>query len=802
MYLSRETTGVRLKEAEHSLENRREISRALSMGQITKRDLLRWGYFATGGLLIAKNRLSPFVGSAYADSLPRSPTFGAVKFQTPMQRADLQRPIPLLRLPNGDAAWQTTGGGAELPARNFSYHTDFTNSGGALFRNPVTGAGPFEGRPPGEFFAHQRWEELYPKLGYLLSLGQIRPDTGPGQGLPQQNANSVWRFGARQPGQPGSATGLRTASGSPVLFKLRYGEPVVTRIYNDLPVDRAINGGFGRNESSVHFHNAHNGAESDGACNAFNFPGTFYDYHWGMALARRDLPSVWPTGDRDFARKASGPDDGNGLVQVPGDFREIQGSLWIHDHRFFFTAANIYKGMFGVCNLYSGPDRGREDFDDGINLRLPSGSQLGWGNLDFDVNLVVSNPAFDAAGQLRFDIFETDGFLGDILLVNSTFYPHFEVLPRRYRFRILNVSVARFLKLALGVNRSARFSQGTKVPFHFIANDGNLVVNPIALTELDEQGTAERYDIVVDFSAFAPGDSIFLVNLLEQDDGRRPRGAVSMAQALRGSERDPTVGPILEFRVVNSLQSVDNPGKVYSASNLLDRDRSANFNDPEWRSGAKTLTTQIPIVAPVRERTLRFGRSGGGDSRNTPDGQCIPDCGAAESFPWTVEVNGGRAHSLNANRISLLVPKPGEVEHWTIINGGGGWDHPLHLHFEEGVTIDRGGAAIGATERLVRKDVWRLRPDGRVKFQVRFGEFGGSYVTHCHNATHEDFAMLMRMQLLTPPPGDPGFKGQPQYVVTQTPLPTPNGVIFQQPEILPEGDPRTPRLAAFPRSSS
>jgi FtsP/CotA-like multicopper oxidase with cupredoxin domain len=802
VYLSRETTGIRLKEAEQALANRREIGRALSLGQISKRDLLRWGYFSAGGLLIAKSGLGSFVGSAYADSLPRSPTFGAVKFQTPMSRAELQRPIPLLRLPNGDAAWQTGGRGTELAARNFSYHTDFTNSGGAAFRNPVTGAGPFEGRPPGEFFAHQRWEELYPKVGYLLSLGQIRPGSKFDPRLPDMNANSVWSFGPRQAGQPGNATGLRTGLARPILIKVRYGEPVLTRIYNDLPVDRAANNGFGRNESSVHLHNAHNGAESDGACNAYHFPGTFYDYHWGVAVARRDLPSVWPTGDRDFARKSSGPDDGNGLVQVPGDFREIKGSEWIHDHRFFFTAENMYKGMFGVCNVYSGPDRGREDLDDGINLRLPSGSQLGWGNLDFDVNMVVSNPALDAAGQLRFDIFDTDGFLGDILLVNGSYYPYFEVLPRRYRFRFLNVSVARFLKLALGVNRSTRFARATKVPFHFIANDGNLVVSPIALTELDEMGTAERYDIVVDFAAFAPGDSIFLVNLLEQDDGRRPRGAVSMAQSLRGSDRDPAVGPILEFRVVNSMQSVDNPGKVYSASSPLDRDRSANFADPEWRSGAKTLTTQIPIVAPVRERTIEFGRSGGGDARDAANGQCIPDCGDKESFPWTIEVNGGRAHSLNANRIALLVPKPGEVEHWTLVNGGGGWDHPIHLHFEEGVTIDRGGASIPATERLVRKDVWRLRRGGKVKFQVRFGEFGGAYVTHCHNATHEDFAMLMRIQLLTPQPGDPGFKGQPQYQVTKTPLPTPNGVVFMQPEILPEGDPRTPRVAAFKPSGS
>ena len=36
------------------------------------------------------------------------------------------------------------------------------------------------------------------------------------------------------------------------------------------------------------------------------------------------------------------------------------------------------------------------------------------------------------------------------------------------------------------------------------------------------------------------------------------------------------------------------------------------------------------------------------------------------------------------------------------------------------------------TEKLARKDVWRLRPGGQVQFQVQFGEYGGSYVQHCH----------------------------------------------------------------------
>ena len=74
----------------------------------------------------------------------------------------------------------------------------------------------------------------------------------------------------------------------PFLIKGRYGEPILTRIYNNTPLNREENGGFGRNETQLHHHNAHNGAESDGAANVHHFPGTFYDYRWSTTLARRD----------------------------------------------------------------------------------------------------------------------------------------------------------------------------------------------------------------------------------------------------------------------------------------------------------------------------------------------------------------------------------------------------------------------------------------------------------------------------------------------------------------------------------
>ncbi len=358
--------------------------------------------------------------------------------------------------------------------------------------------------------------------------------------------------------------------------------------------------------------------------------------------------------------------------------------------------------------------------------------------------------------------------------------PYFEVLPRKYRFRILNACMSRYFKLALSWN-------GASVPFKFIANDGNFVVNPIDLTTLDEQGIAERYDIVVDFSIFPVGSRLYLVNqLVMRDDGRGPKEALSLAAALRGVPGDPVVGSMMEFRVVSSLPSVDAPGQTLTVAN------SCGLNDKSQVPAV--LTEQIPIVAPVRTRVVEFGRSGLGDSRDPTTGECTPDCPELATFPWTIKVNGEDAHSFNANRISLLIPKPGEVEHWTYINGGGGWDHPIHLHFEEGITMDRGGAPIPATERLVRKDVWRLRPEGRVTFQVQFGEYGGSYVNHCHNTVHEDFAMLMRIQLVA--------GAGPQVAITPTVNPTPDGVFFTTPEILPEGDPRPPTSASSGGSTS
>src|SRR5215472_4105137 len=539
-YLSTKASRIRQREAQNARNNRAEIVKALSLGQITRRDLYKWGIFTAGGVLALKNGLSPFARSAFADSgvptgTPPSPLFGAQKFTQRLIRLALQRPQPLTRIENDairdndTARWPSAAGevlasGAAKDAKRLSYHDDFSrNPHNKDFINPVTGRGPIEGRAPTDtktglaFFAHQRWDEFFPRVGYVMSWTQVAPNTNFHPNFPAQDPNSVWTYGT------GNVTGQGTLP--PFLIQQRYGEPIITRIYNNTPVDRTQNNGFGRNEQQLHYHNAHNGAESDGAANVHHFPGTFYDYRWSTTLARRDKINTQATDNR-----ASGPDGHGGLVKVAGDFRELQGTMWCHDHRFFFTAENVYKGNVGMVNYYSGPDRGNESLVDGVNLRLPSGSLLDYGNIDFDVNLIVSDAAFRQDGQLFFDVFTTDGFLGDVPLVNMAYAPSFEVLPRKYRFRILNASMSRFWKLALAG------PTGSAVPFQFIANDGNFVVNPITLTTLDHQGTAERYDIVVDFSQFKIGDRVRLVNQLQmRDDGRGPALNLTLAQALAGN---------------------------------------------------------------------------------------------------------------------------------------------------------------------------------------------------------------------------------------------------------------------------
>src|ERR1700748_2914033 len=160
---------------------------------------------------------------------------------------------------------------------------------------------------------------------------------------------------------------------------------------------------------------------------------------------------------------------------------------------------------------------------------------------------MLSDKAFDQNGQLAMDIFQFNGFVGDVMCVNLTYRPYFEVEARRYRFRILNASVSRFFKLSL--------SDGSDIIQ--IGNDGNLLPQPVKLSQLDEQGIAERYDIVIDFSRYNVGSKVWLVNLCEHQDGTKPAKDRTLSDALAGKSPDPCVGKCLEFRIVRKPATSD-----------------------------------------------------------------------------------------------------------------------------------------------------------------------------------------------------------------------------------------------------
>src|SRR3989441_1132723 len=542
MYLPGRASRARVREAENARRNRAEILKAWSQGQVSRRDLIKMGLFTAGGALAFKNGLSPFAPSAYGSvptGFPRSPLFNVQAFTQPMPRFDVLPRNPVSALNPAPLAQVDETQRHLLDPRLEGVRPGDT--------------GPNEGRPPGSIWAHQEFTRFPPVVSIEMTTEGAKANTVYNPGVTSNfnsgiNAAASFRP-AFHPGFPDQGPlAMWTFNGTvpPKLMQVRYGEAVLFRHRNLLPFDVTQNGGFGRHTLSTHEHNGHHGAENDGFTGAYFYPGQFYDYHYPIVLAGHKSINTTGTDPR-----AGSPADNGGITKVPGDWQETMSTHWFHDHMFSFTSQNVYKGSAGMFNIYSALDRGAEDINDGVNLRLPSGrasvSGKSWGNLDYDVNLMLADKAWDANGQLYFDIFQDDGFLGDQITVNLCYKPYFEVERRKYRFRILNGAVARFFKLAL--------SDGS--PMIQIANDGNLLPHPVTLTQLDEQGTAERYDIVIDFSRYSIGQKVWMVNLAEHEDGRGPDKDLSIAEALSGTSLDPGVGKFLEFRIVRDPAQPD-----------------------------------------------------------------------------------------------------------------------------------------------------------------------------------------------------------------------------------------------------
>ncbi len=226
---------------------------------------------------------------------------------------------------------------------------------------------------------------------------------------------------------------------------------------------------------SVHLHGCHTPSASDGFPNDFIRPGAFKDYSY-------------PNDDR-------------------------ASSYWYHDHAMDITGPHINMGLAAFYIIHDAVER---------SLPLPTGAQ--------DVPLMICDRLFNADGSFFYDTFNHDGFLGDTFLVNGAVQPFFQVSNRKYRFRFLNVSNARWYEFALSSGQ----------PFIQIGTDGGLLPAPIVRPRF-RQAPAERIDVIIDFSIYPVGTQIVLQSVLQMTSGRKLDGVSLQA---------PT--PIMRFDVVRT----------------------------------------------------------------------------------------------------------------------------------------------------------------------------------------------------------------------------------------------------------
>jgi FtsP/CotA-like multicopper oxidase with cupredoxin domain len=513
---------------------------------------------------------------------------------------------------------------------------------------PAPTAAPNTAAGEARTVAHQAFAQFPPLRYYEMSQQAGLVSVAPFNELPLQ---PIWGFNGVTPG--------------PMIVE-RYGVlgspqqgSILVRQRNNLPFD---NGGFGLPSVTTHLHNGHTPLESDGFPCFFMERGQFYDHHYPNVLA--GINSTHPG---------------------TGDIKEAMSTLWYHDHRIDHTAENTYKGLAGTYILFNEFDTG----DENTGFRLPSFGDGQNPLTSFDIYMVFNDKVFDnQTGLLKFDLFNTDGILGDKFLVNGKIQPVLHVSPRRYRFRWLNTGPSRFYQMfVLGPNNSTK-------SFWQISTDGNLMEKPVQVTS-SRFSVAERVDVIVDFTGQA-GKTFYLENRLEQDDGRGPTGDV-----LGAGQGTKILKIVVDGSVVadNSI----NPALI-----------TQFYGFPN--------TTDAPRIT----RTFRFERGNGQWQIN---GQFVGDCDDPNDIRFAIKRN--------------------TVEKWIFQNNSGGWQHPIHMHFEEFQTLTLNGQApknSGIIERG-RKDVLRLEHNMEAVVYFRFRDFLGKFPLHCHNVVHEDHAMMVLGQI-------------------------------------------------------
>jgi FtsP/CotA-like multicopper oxidase with cupredoxin domain len=460
----------------------------------------------------------------------------------------------------------------------------------------------------------------------------------------------------------------------------------------------------------THVHGAHSFDHSDGHPEAWFLPNA------------NNIPATFSLRGPTFQTQA---DVGTGAAVFDYPMDESAATLWYHDHALGMTRSNVYAGLAGFWII-------RDNVDDGMNLPGPA-PRVGDapGTPYYEIPLVIQDKNFTEDGELsypasRHDYDQYTGpvfpdsdvppiwgpeFIGDTILVNGRAWPFLEVEPRLYRFRILNAADARTFMLEL---------DRVDIPFVKIGVDGGFMSGqPVQQSQL-LMGPAERVDVLVDFSALSPGDTVLMRNVGPDDPWGGPN-----ADPPQDPANPDTTGQIMQFRVVA---------------------RTTNGVAGAIPTALPTMTPLTPTVPP-RDLLLQ--------ELETPDGM----------FPVHVRLGTVALGPLAWADPATEIIKLDSTEVWRVANTTDD-AHPIHLHLIDFQILDRtpfdvdafkaagpnrrledfitGPAVPANPSELGPKDTVMMLPGTITRIVARFDR-AGNYVWHCHIIEHEDNDMMRPM---------------------------------------------------------
>jgi len=362
------------------------------------------------------------------------------------------------------------------------------------------------------------------------------------------------------------------------------------------------------------------------------------------------------------------------------EVRNRAGTYWYHPHPHGITGPQVYAGLAGLFLVSD---------DEEQAAGLPAG--------EYDQPLVIQDRTFDNNNQLIYlsghQMEQMTGFLGDWVLVNGQADFILPAATRAHRLRLLNGSNSRIYKLA--------WQDG--LPLTIVATDGGLLEKPVQRRYV-MLGPGERLELWADFSKYPVGSELALVSLPfdagAMGGGRMGRGMMGSGGGL------PNGAGFSIFKV------------------------KVNRREKETRQLPQRLSTIVRYRYPDavnREYPRRFHL-------------------VMQHMTWTINGRTFRMQEVaNDEKVRLNT-----LEVWEFVNEGGGMGmmgamdmpHPMHLHGMQFQVLERRGVRHEGYVDDGWKDTVLLMPGERIRLLVRFGDYPGLFLYHCHNLEHEDMGMM------------------------------------------------------------